>query len=142
MALEKTKLDKSVIPDNIKKTKRNRRKTECLINRRNGCGICGSLNVAFQGVAYCDVCGLEVEFLVLGDWYFRKRETPACFCVKSHKNFKGKIVYYRDIKYIEVGKCLDCGSVQSSFCPNNKDHRCWKSNLNNKKFCQNCGYRI
>ena len=143
MALEKTKENKLVAPENIKKTKRNRRKTECIINRRNGCGICGSLNVALQGVSYCNICGLEEEFLVLGAWHFSNRlGTPSCSCVKGHKNFKGKIVYYRDIKYIDVGKCLDCGSVQSSFCPNNKNHRCWKSSLNNKKFCQNCGYRI
>jgi hypothetical protein len=36
---------------------------------------------------------------------------------------------------------MDCGSVQSSFCPNGKKHNCWKSSLNNKKFCQSCGYR-
>ena len=143
MALEKTKKDKIEIPENIKKTKRNRHKTECSINRMKGCGICGSLNVATQGISYCNVCGEEIEILSDQFWYYGIDGVP-CNCNYESKipRFKGR--KYRDIRHITVEKCLDCGAVKSRFCPNCKDRRsndnCWKS-WDGKKFCQSCGYR-
>ncbi len=142
MALEKTKHDKIKTPDIIKKTKRNRRNTECSINRMRGCGICGSLNVALQGVKYCNICNEEIDFLVIGDylWGENSVEQPKCSCKATRKNFKGVLIHYRDINIVYIGKCLDCGAVKSSFCPNGKKHKCWKKD--SKKFCQSCGYRI
>ena len=141
MALEKTKKDKIKTPDNIKKTKRNRHKTECLINRMHGCGVCGSRNTALQGITYCNICGQEIEFLNSGDYIWGCTIDPKCNCKKTRKNHKGILVFYRDLNYIYVGKCLDCGAVKSSFCPNCKRKRsCWKS-WNGKKFCQSCGFR-
>lgn len=142
MALEKTKENKSQIPENIKKTKRNRRKTECSINRMRGCGNCGSLNIAIQGVKFCNICGTEVEFLTQDIWIWSHGETVVpCDCVRTRINHKGRKVEYCDVSYISVSKCLDCGAVKSSFCPNCKRKRdCWKS-FDGKKFCQSCGYR-
>ena len=142
MALEKTKIDKLISPENIKKTKRNRHQTVCVINRYKGCGICGSLNVAYQGVLFCNICGEEVETLSENGWLFSGcSEKLLCTCLRTRIGFKGKVHEYRDIGKIQIGKCTDCGAAQSSFCPNGKNHNCWKSGVGNKKFCQNCGYR-
>lgn len=150
MALEKTKKDKVISPENIKKTKRNRRQTACSINRYKGCGICGSLNVAYQGVKFCNICGEEIEIITYDEWDWSgdpSHKVP-CECVKEHKNFKGHISFYRDVNKHTIGVCMDCGAVKSRFCPNcNKNnyrlrsHNCWKSAVGNKKFCQSCGYR-
>jgi len=117
---------------NTRKARRDKRKTECSINRRNGCGICGSLNIAIQGVLYCDICKQELEFLseVRYIWEFRSyNREDECNC-----NSK-----YRSKYYYSVGKCLDCGAVRSSFCPNDKYHKCWKKF--NNYYCTTCGYR-
>jgi hypothetical protein len=139
MALEKTKHHKIQTPENIKKTKRNRRKTECSINRMKGCGICGSLNIATQGVYFCNICDEEIETLDNNGWLYFNSDKLECTCLKTRIGHKGKIFHYRDTGFIEVGKCLDCGAVRSSFCPNCKKHKCWKKG--SKKFCQ-CGFRI
>lgn len=150
MALEKTKKDKVIEPQTIKKTKRNRHQTACSINRYRGCGICGSLNVVYQGVYFCNICGEEVETLSEDGWLYSmdSSEKLTCTCVRERVGLKGKIRQYRDVNSYKIGKCLDCGAVKSSFCPNcNKNsfrltaNNCWKSGINNKKFCQTCGYR-
>lgn len=140
MALEKTKKDKIVEPAGIRKTKRNRQKTECSVNRRVGCGICGSLNVAYQGVKFCNICGEEIEMLQINDWYFCEGRDVPCFCLATRTDRKGKVHEYRDIGHTRIGKCLDCSSVMGSFCPNGKKHSCWRS-WRGKMFCRNCGYR-
>lgn len=130
MAIEKTKIDKQKAPLSPKKTKRNKHKTECSINRKNGCGICGSLNIAEQGVRYCILCGEEAEYLVERyDFIFSQTSIPTCEC-SIHRHHK-----------IWVRKCIDCGAVCSRFCPNGKYHNCWKSNIGNKKWCNTCSYR-
>jgi len=141
MALEKTKIDKIQIPENIKKTKRNRHKTECSINRMKGCGNCGSRDVIIQGVKFCNICNNEIEFLTEDDWIwnYTQIEVP-CTCTKIRINHKGKKITYRDTNMIYVTKCIVCGSIKSNFCPNCKNRNCWKS-WDGKKFCQNCGYR-
>lgn len=133
MALEKTKIDKIIEPSHIKKTKRNRRKTECSINRRHGCGICGSLNIAFQGVRYCEKCHEEIEVLSEERYGFLNREKICdCFIISNNRK-------YSCIRDIIIEKCIDCGAVRSKFCPNDKRHNCWKS-WDGKKFCS-CGFR-
>lgn len=144
MANEKTKEHKINAPENIKKTKRNRRKTECSINRMRGCGICGSLNIATQGVKYCGICGKEAEYLSQEEFFAWRQEASDMLCDCTYV-FNGR--RYRNVRYIEVKKCMDCGSVKSMFCPNcNQSNvrvnsrNCWKS-WDGKKFCQSCGYR-
>lgn len=114
---------------NTRKARKDKRKTECSINRRNGCGICGSLNICLQGVAYCNWCGDEKEFLAEGKWWWYADDTRnlSCNC-KAH---------YRYASY--VGKCMDCGAVMAKVCPNGKTHDCWTKL--NKRFCLDCGYR-
>lgn len=141
MALEKTKQDKIAEPLNQRKAKRNRRKTECSINRRVGCGICGSLNVAYQGVKFCNVCGIEIETLQENEWYIGDGFRVPCGCLATRAGIKGHTRKCRDLGSIKIGKCLDCSAVMSSFCPNGKHHSCWKS-WRGKMFCRNCGYRI
>ena len=140
MALKKTKKDKIVEPPRIRKTKRNRQKPECSANRRVGCGICGSLNVAYQGVSYCNICEIETEYLHDNDWWYGNNVEVPCGCLATRTDRKGKVREYRDIGHTRIGKCLDCSATMSSFCPNGKSHKCWKS-WRGKMFCRNCGYR-
>lgn len=135
-----------------RKAKRNRRKTECSVIRRDrGCGICGSENIALQGVLYCEICELESEpFLIQTRGYFTDYGVKVpCRCV-GEWTFKGRIHTYRKTKSIGVYKCMDCGSVgKEAFCPNNGSGNhgyssmastCWK-HWSGETFCQVCGFR-
>lgn len=145
------KPDTWIEPDEIPfhKSKRNRHDTECSIKRREGgCGICGSLNICYQGVQYCAVCEEEHEFLNIKDniyfsfWDNAVESEFVCDCLNSWTHRKRshiKVHWFRDIKSIGVGKCLDCGAVQSRFCPNSSNHKCWKKN--DKYYCKYCGYQ-
>ena len=132
--------------DNIKKTKRNKHITECSIKRRTtGCGICGSENIVIQGVKYCDECGIEEEILIDSTYIFSvdAKRICDCICIYEHGKGKRKRIYKFDYtKSITVGKCLDCGAVRSSYCPNcgKRFKRCWKA-TNGSLFCVSCGYR-
>ncbi len=158
MAEEKTKYDLlDKIPEKPKKTKRNRGKTECSVNRMNGCGICGSLNICYQGVRFCPKCGKEEEVLYNTEYemWGYNRENKICECTEEIPNgrtkngqilFKERPIFIREIY---VGKCLDCGAVRTyRFCPNipknNKGfqhlHKCWKHH-DGRMFCSTCGFR-
>ena len=127
--------------DDIRKTKRNRRQTECnVIRSKTGCGICGSENVADQGVKYCEICGEEADYLIHSGFWLRNEMAVDCDCHVEYKTAKGKIQYYRKLSWMEVGKCMDCGAVRSNFCPNCKFRRCWKSSKG-QLYCQRCGFR-
>ena len=142
MAKEKTRRDKLIEPANIRKTRKDKRVTDCHVNRRIGCGICGSLNTVTQGVKYCLICGMEID--VLNDreyWYHDNGEDVPCDCVTTRKDAKYKIWVFRQIRMLSVGKCVDCGSVMGSFCPNGKTHKCWKR-WDGKIYCRSCGYRM
>jgi len=152
MAKEKTKYDiLDKIPDKPKKTKKNKHKTECSVNRRDGCGICGSLNTCVQGVIYCPKCGAEEEILT-NSWirghYWRSQddEKELCKCTKLRlvRNMRNKIKEQKLVsistRQFIVEKCIDCGAVRSNFCPNNKKHYCWQ-HWDGRKYCINCGYR-
>ena len=138
--------------DKTKRGKKKKQKTECsVLQRQYGCGICGSENIAIQGVKYCKICGAEIEFLKSDNGYnfFRKTDVKVpCNCVKT-TIIKNKEHKYRQINSIGVKKCLDCGAICSSFCPNCKQQSlgysyygngCWK--LGDKYFCKKCGYKI
>jgi len=131
--------------ETVKKTKRNKHPTECNVKRRsyNACGICGSENIADQGVYHCENCEKEEEFLILGpSWWYNKDRNNMCDCVHIFKI--GKRTHTSDcIKKYAVGKCLDCGAVKSFTCPNckEKNDNCWQS-VYGEKYCQSCGYRF
>jgi len=129
--------------EKYRKAGRNRHKTECAVIRsKSGCGICGSENTASQGVRYCEICGEETEFFIDDSEYFRfgRDDDVNCDCLAEH-TFRGRTRWYRRLNWIAVGKCLDCGAVRSSFCPNGKNVRlCWQS-ASGQKYCQRCGYR-
>jgi len=132
------------------KAKRRKTKTECSVIRRDhyrGCGICGSENLAEQGVKYCRVCGSEKDYLtVQGGWFFNSGVALSCKCVKEFKTPKGQLIKRRDTAIEGVKKCLDCGAVQSNYCPNCKSKRgwgsskCWNNGFGNL-FCQECGFK-
>ena len=137
-------------PDEIAyhKSHRNKRETDCSIKRREGCGICGSPNIAYQGVRYCNVCGEEEPYLSQRNYYLWFKDNsefePKCDCLAlwTHKK-KGKHVkvhWYRSVFDIKVKKCMDCGAVASRFCPNGERHTCWKKG--GKLFCLTCGFRV
>lgn len=148
MAKEKSKYDLiDNVPEEPKKTKRNRKKTECVINRRNGCGVCGSLNTCIQGVRCCDICGEEEEFLCEDSYMFDWKLVDFCDCEQERTKNGYKIPkYYR--RY--VGKCLDCGAVMGKFCPNDpnkkksfenyRNHSCWM-HWDGRKYCRDCGFK-
>lgn len=153
MAIEKTKKDlkEKIFVEEVpkRKTKRNRRKTECSVNRRNGCGICGSSNICSQGVIYCEKCGEEKEFLensISVYFYFSTLDNKICNCKEIYFADRKKPISQQRIvdkrpQYIGVGKCIDCGAVlKLRSCPNNPEHKCW-THWNNKKYCNHCGYR-
>jgi len=140
MAKEKTRSDKLLKPATIKKTRKDKRVTDCPVNRRIGCGICGSMDTLTQGVEFCLLCGTEIEFLTDREWYHYGNDEVPCECVKKYKDAKGKIRIFRQINTLHVGKCVACGSVMSSFCPNGKTHKCWK-HWDGRMYCRNCGYR-
>jgi len=132
------------------KVGRNKKKTDCSVIRRDpmrGCGVCGSENIAEQGVKYCRICGEEKDFLTVQEgWIFRSGVSVPCKCIKEWTTKKGKIKGYRDTRIIGVKKCLDCGAVQSNYCPNCKSKRgwgsikCWSNGFGNL-FCQECGFK-
>ena len=133
----------------VRKTKRNRRKTECTTLRsKTGCGVCGSQNVAHQGVLYCQICGEEEEYLIqLHDYGMGFGADVTCDCVEYSTSSKGALRIYRKIKNIGVYKCIDCGAVgNKQFCPNNGSitpysvRTCWK-HWKGSIYCQVCGYR-
>ena len=133
--------------DNVKKTKRNKKPTECKDLRRSydHCGICGSPNIAEQGVIYCNKCGSEDEYLLETDvffWNYSKHcNLPKpCNCDPRVEIINKRRYYYNYLKTISVKKCLDCGAVYGSFCPNNKRHGCWK-HWDGRYYCRTCGYR-
>ena len=136
--------------ENKKKSKRNRQKTECnAIRKAQGCGICGSENIAVQGVKYCNMCGEEVDFLAQDQslWFMIKTgDKVPCECVEE-RVVRNKPYAYRDIRTISVKKCMDCGATMSNYCPNCKTKgnwvgdRCWKSVIGWKLYCKRCGFR-
>lgn len=137
MAKGKTKDELKQAPKHIKKTKRNKHKTECSINRKNGCGICGSLNIVRQGVKFCNICGKEEDFISEYLWSFMDVDYKRICDCKDPECFRYTLIS----RSVGVIKCVDCGAVQDAFCPNHKRHSCWKSSLGDKKYCPNCGFR-
>ena len=129
--------------DPIHKTKHNRHETECSVKRHGyGCGICGSMNIAAQGVTWCMECGAEIDWIVaLPKSQKDKEDQQPCNCFRIWR-YRKHTSKYRPWRETSVSKCLDCGAVQSAFCPNCRDYRhCWK-HWDGRIYCQRCGYRI
>lgn len=127
-------------------SKRKRRETACKDKRRDSghCGLCGSNNVAYQGVISCNKCGAE-KFFIEPEYLFafilRRRDMKTqhlypCGCTDEH------------IEEIQARVCLDCGAVGAETCPVCRDNpkrfhssgTCWTSKMG-AKFCQACGLR-
>jgi hypothetical protein len=132
---------KEIIPENTKtKSKRKHRPTACvdMLRAYDGCGICGSKNLATHGVTYCKICEDELPFLILDYGYFffghdRDIKYPKCDC-------KTKTRFHAKYEKISVTECLDCGAVRGPKCPA-CGKRLWAKD--EKRFCKNyCGYRI
>jgi len=131
--------------DKTHKGKRNKRETECsVVRRQGGCGICGSENIADQGVKYCEICGAEKEYLVSTNrWgFFPKTDVKLpCKCLKTWIGANGKEHKYRAINVLGVLKCMDCGAVKSNYCQNFDRVTCWKSAIGRNLYCTICGFR-
>lgn len=141
-----------------KKTKRNKKATTCSDKRKEygSCGICGSRNLASEGVKYCNICGEEVPFLVEGSglWSiirgrYEEKEEPKCTCVKIEHGFKRIRQNHsfvsvphtwkvRDIKEMQVTHCLDCEAVSRNGCPA-CGNRVWAKGF--QRYCKHCGFR-
>lgn len=129
------------------KGKRSKKPTVCNDQRRQygHCGICGSGNTAAQGVEYCEECGAEAEYLTddASFWYLRTGVKVPCSCKKewTYRTSGGRLVKRcrRPTRNIGVVKCLNCGAVESSYCPNNKRHVCW-GHWDGRRYCK-CGFR-
>ena len=146
---EKIKFNRPVIEQNNKKSKRNKHITECsIIRMKNGCGICGSTNLAQHGVCYCTECEYEIYYFInKPEWTYDDKEVPhtqcECNISREHK-IRGRIrVYnYKPEKYIYINVCMDCGATQSNYCPvcGITKRQCWKSS-EGRLLCQICNYR-
>ena len=143
MAIEKTKKDKaipSIREEQPKKSRTDKRQIVCSDQRRqyDTCGICGSKNIAFQGVNHCNACGREEEVLTI------ERFRPGMSCHKKareYRNFKtGKkeVIHDSEVSQHGVEKCLDCGAVQGPPCPACKS-KAWTEGL--QRYCKKCGFR-
>ena len=154
MAKEKrkvqTKFDRPIVKQNIKKSKRNKHETECSIKRfKDGCGICGSSNIAQHGVRYCTKCSLEIYYFIEKPdfgWYCVEGVPELkCKCTDIHEyRFRGRLktITSKPEKFLCVNVCLDCGSIQSNYCPvcGSKVRDCWKS-TEGRLLCQRCNFR-
>ena len=150
----KIKAEDQANSSRIVKAGHNRQPTTCQDLRRSydACGICGSKNIAEQGVDYCEVCEKERDFLRTSRtmWFYRS-ESKLCKCVKYISYGKNRTRAFSTERSISVTKCMDCGAVRSStFCPNcsNKDfgqrgfysNNAWR-HWDGRIFCSKCGYR-
>lgn len=132
-----------------------KKETLCVDKRRDysHCGICGSSNLATEGVKFCNICGEEIDYLVegRGGWFLEKDipKYPDCGCKKPIEanelrkvNKKKSTVrvtrYVNDLGHHHVTHCLDCGAVNSIICPACKKN-CWGKEF--QRYCRYCGYR-
>jgi len=135
--------------DKIKKTRRDTKGKVCQDIRRSGnaCGICGSENICSQGVQYCTVCGIEQEYITVERWSYFHDIKKLCKCIVKQKIGKKIYVDKRCASHIGVRKCIDCGAVEGSFCPNCKKEythyrgKCWYR-WTGEKYCLSCGFRV
>lgn len=152
--------DSLIIEENTRKAKANKHGTVCKDKRRNRyhCGMCGSEDIATQGVVSCSQCQKETLFLIpatqcitcYGDRIFDNvpPEYRPCNCLEEVEGF-GKPTYRRPYYIRYVHKCMVCGSVGINIkychiCAQSKKRFLsgvfWIDKFGNK-FCQNCGYR-
>jgi len=135
----------------VYKSPHTKKSTRCVDIRRGrmACGICGSYNIVYQGVKYCNKCGREEEFLTY-DLFRRERikEKPICTCSYIKKDFNGHIFKISPRNEIRIGKCIDCGAVGSGrLCPNCGVKRqggygsVWK-HWDGRVKCHRCGFTI
>jgi len=105
------------------------------------CGICGSGNVAWQGVVWCEDCGAEVEAVDLDITpFFRFEALPhPCQCVGRVWTFRGAIRSRKRLGRRGVAKCLDCGAVRNAVCANG-EHACWH-HWDGRMWCTKCGFQ-
>ena len=90
--------------DPVRKTKRNRHETECAVKRHGyGCGICGSLNVVYQGVIWCPECGAEIEWLSDNSAWHKDKELRPCDCITPW-TYKGRTLLMFTRIYIDFHK--------------------------------------
>ena len=146
---EKAKFSRPIVVQNTRKVKRSKHKTECSVKRiKEGCGICGSLNIAQHGVRYCMECGSEIHYLIHRPsfWQMSDNIPPLkCKCIKTASyKIKGVLRYhtYKPEKFIYVEVCMDCGATRSNYCPvcGPEIKKCWKS-ITGQLLCQQCNYR-
>ena len=134
-----------------RKSSHTKNPTTCSDTRRSGdaCGICGSYNVVNQGVQYCTSCGLEVESLEQDSyfWWVMDSQKPICSCPLIEKKFKNRAHKISPRDSYSIGKCIDCGAVNSSrLCPNcgsgrGYGFRTWR-HWDGRIKCQSCGFTI
>lgn len=110
------------------KTKRRKKITICRdrLRQRDHCGICGSANIAEQGVVFCHTHGYEEPYMrYFEDWLFNKDPLPTlpCRCRRYYSIYRMK--------------CLDCGAVQGPICPACKK-TLWGKGMN--RHCNKCGF--
>jgi len=158
--------------DKTRRGKHVKKKTACeAIRRSNGCGICGSENIAKQGVKFCNLCGKEIEFVIESTGFLWPDRTG----IKLNCGCKGrwidvpqepKVLRALRVQIIFILKCMDCGAVMSCFCPNCKNigtehghgyrqgsRDCWhgyrkledpkndSTGLVGVLYCKSCGFR-
>ncbi len=105
--------------------KKKKQPTECSHKKRqyHTCGLCGSEDIATQGVNSCNICDEEVEILTT-DFLFMFRLEIQC----GHN---------RSTLHI-VKKCLTCGATEGPLCPS-CGKPAWR-NIRQQIHCSRCRY--
>ena len=137
---------------NALRGKKSNRPTACIDARRmwGHCGICGSENIALEGVKYCSKCKKEKHYLISDKGWFQKHEPikGPCNCKRDHILKHGKfygrsggnyVWVERFWEYYEIKGCGDCGAVKGALCPNCRKPL-WLSTKGVRR-CKNCGFQ-
>ena len=128
-----------------KSGKKKRRETVCEDKRRGlNCHICGSNNIVYEVLGWCEVCGKETFNIALSEFLWRfnwdEIESP-CNCNDiEYKEYKLRRRWKKNPRHYDSNKvCLTCNSVEAKTCPNCHGN-CWTSPFGEKR-CSSCGYR-
>jgi hypothetical protein len=123
--------------------KRKRRETLCKDKCKEyfHCGICGSEDLVYTQLVYCEQCGKENYDIDIKRKILTIIAESPCSCKGKPYVYRNKTYYCNPRGDITIRICSACGSVESNTCPVCKSYsKCWTSPFG-EKYCRLCGYR-
>ena len=126
------KINDTLVDKPVPQGKRRKGITACADKRRSGnfCGICGSPDIVWSGIAYCGGCKQETEFELSVD---------VCWGIPRFNSLKCKCLSYTQSLYTIT--CLACRATFGPLCLNCKSPH-WSHCNTGKHYCTHCGFRI